>query len=154
MRTLLFIIFIIIITPFVQSQDRCNVKFKITDITITDSPVFIAVYDNEDGFNNKKKPIASTKVIAKKEFVEFNVSELEKGEYAVAIFQDINENGKLDSGMLKIPKEPFGISNYTSGLMFGAPTFNKAKIKINGDTTVSIPLISFIKPDKKPKETP
>jgi uncharacterized protein (DUF2141 family) len=38
------------------------------------------------------------------------IPDLESAEYAVAIFQDLNDNGKLDRNFLTIPKEPYGFS--------------------------------------------
>jgi uncharacterized protein (DUF2141 family) len=38
------------------------------------------------------------------------IPDLDPAEYAVAVIQDLNGNGKLDRNMLKIPKEPYGFS--------------------------------------------
>ena len=38
--------------------------------------------------------------------------DLASGEYLFSIFQDNNDNGKLDTNLLGIPKELFGFSNY------------------------------------------
>jgi len=52
------------------------------------------------------------------------------GKYAFVIYHDKNNNGHLDLGLLKIPKEPYGFSNNPS-TMFGPPNFEKASININ-----------------------
>jgi len=41
----------------------------------------------------------------------FNVT-LPSGEYVVSMFQDKNGNGKLDTYLFNIPKEPIGLTNY------------------------------------------
>jgi uncharacterized protein (DUF2141 family) len=38
-------------------------------------------------------------------------SELEPGEYAVGVYQDLNGNGRLDATVARNPTEPWGISN-------------------------------------------
>lgn len=46
------------------------------------------------------------------------------GKVAISLFQDQNDNGKLDVNLLKIPKEPFGFSK-NPRLFMGPPSFNK-----------------------------
>lgn len=48
------------------------------------------------------------------------------GKYAVSVYQDINENGKLDQNFLGIPKEPVGFGNNYKP--FGKPAFESALI--------------------------
>jgi uncharacterized protein (DUF2141 family) len=49
------------------------------------------------------------------------------GKYAISIYQDINENGKLDQNFLGIPKEPIGFGNNHKPL--GKPDFESALIE-------------------------
>jgi uncharacterized protein (DUF2141 family) len=53
------------------------------------------------------------------------------GTYAVAVFHDENENGKLDTGFLGIPTEPTGASNDARGSM-GPPKFKDAQFNYTG----------------------
>lgn len=41
----------------------------------------------------------------------FLITDVPAGTYAVAVFQDINGNGKLDVNLFGFPKEPFAFSN-------------------------------------------
>jgi uncharacterized protein (DUF2141 family) len=45
--------------------------------------------------------------------VQINIADLPDGQYAIALYQDINGNGKLDQNLLQIPTEPIGFSNNT-----------------------------------------
>jgi uncharacterized protein (DUF2141 family) len=49
------------------------------------------------------------------------------GKYAVSVYQDVNENGKLDQNFLGIPKEPIGFGNNYRPL--GKPDFDAALIE-------------------------
>lgn len=49
------------------------------------------------------------------------------GKYAVSIYQDTNENGKLDQNFLGIPKESIGFGNNYKP--FGKPSFESALIE-------------------------
>ncbi len=63
------------------------------------------------------------------------------GRYAISIFHDQNSNGKLDSNLFRIPKEPYGFSNNPS-TTFGPPDFERASFihKANGITYINIRL--------------
>ena len=59
---------------------------------------------------------------------------LKYGKYAVSVFQDENDNGKLDHNMFRIPAEPLGFSNgFTLGLFSGLPSFEKLKFTFGSD---------------------
>ena len=53
---------------------------------------------------------------------QINFEGLPFGEYAISVFQDRNGNGKLDTGLFGIPKEPFGFSNDPK-IGFGPPKY-------------------------------
>ena len=61
------------------------------------------------------------------------------GTYAISVFHDANENGKLDSNFAGIPKEGFGFSNNAMG-MFGPPSFEEAKFAFEGEKKIEIML--------------
>lgn len=58
-------------------------------------------------------------------------SDLQKGSYAVAVFHDENDNGKLDTNFLGIPIEGSGASNGAQGWM-GPPKFDDARFEFSG----------------------
>lgn len=122
-------------------QSLHTLSIEVSNIQNTETRIFLGLYDTEASFKTKSMAIDSVVFIPKTNVSDIFINNIPDGEYAIAIFQDINNNGKLDMGILKIPKEPIGISNFGEKNKVGIPTFNKAKIKINGDTTISIPLI-------------
>ena len=62
-----------------------------------------------------------------------------EGTYAVSIFHDENNNDKLDSNFIGIPKEDYGCSNNAKGFM-GPPKWKDAKFELNSDKTITITL--------------
>jgi len=54
------------------------------------------------------------------------LEDIPHGEYAVSVFHDENDNGKLDTGFMRIPKEPIGTSNNARG-RFGPPKYRDAR---------------------------
>ena len=53
----------------------------------------------------------SAEVPAAGEQVTVEITDIEQGQCAVAVIQDLNGNKKLDNSFLKIPKEPYGFSD-------------------------------------------
>jgi uncharacterized protein (DUF2141 family) len=54
---------------------------------------------------------------------------VEPGRYAASAFQDRNGNGKLDRGLMGIPKEPYGFSRDARASM-GPPSFDDAAFDV------------------------
>ena len=70
--------------------------------------------------------------------VELRIQNVEPGEYAVAVFQDLNGNGRIDRPFF-IPTEPYGFSNDVG--RGGPPRFEAAKVSVREPTTtVVVPL--------------
>lgn len=73
--------------------------------------------------------------------VQIDVGALPPGRYAVAVYLDVNNNRKLDSGMFGIPREPVGASNNPRS-RFGPPRFNDCAFQMtDADQTLTINLV-------------
>ena len=66
-------------------------------------------------------------------------TEIPDGEYAIALFIDLNGNKKIDKNFLGIPKEQYGFSNNAMGKL-PAPTFVQAQFTVAGSTVQNINL--------------
>ncbi len=69
--------------------------------------------------------------------VEVHFEEVLDGEYAVKVFHDVNNNGKLDTNWMGVPKEPYGFSNDAMGT-FGPPSWEQARFTVKGHTLIRI----------------
>ena len=63
--------------------------------------------------------------------IRFVFRQVPPGVYAVAVFQDLNGNGRLDRSPLGLPLEPYGFSNDAGRLR--RPSFPAAAIEIRRD---------------------
>ncbi len=142
MKYIFLLLSLLIILSIGYGQETYNVDIVVKNIDDSRGTIYLGLYNNPHSFKSKTNAIDSVIVTPKNGSIVITLENIVGGEYAIAIFQDINKNGKLDTGKLKIPEEPVGISNHTDEKRLGVPNYQKAKIKINGDTTVSIPLIS------------
>ena len=94
--------------------------------------LMLAAYTDATSF----RKIASTamQIEAKTETMQLQVCGLGEGAVALTLFQDLNNNGKLDSNPFGIPNEPWGASGKTSA--FVAPTWETAQVPLDGSTIV------------------
>lgn len=67
---------------------------------------------------------------------------LPKGRYAISVFHDENNNGKIDKGMLT-PKEGVGLSNFKTINLFNLPNFKTASFNFSGNMQKKIKTIYF-----------
>ena len=71
--------------------------------------------------------------------VELRIRNVKPGTYAIAVFHDVNGNGKLDRSFIGLPNEPYGFSNDVGRR--GPPNFEAAQILVKEPTTtVVIPI--------------
>ncbi len=77
---------------------------------------------------------------------------LQEGNYAIRLFQDMNNNGMLDRSSNDIPLEPVGFSNNPS-LFGGEPTPEDSAFVLIKDQSITINL-KHRKPKKRRKKRP
>nr|WP_321223046.1 DUF2141 domain-containing protein [uncultured Psychroserpens sp.] len=104
-----------------------DVTVKIKNLESNKGKVYVAVYDSEGAFLNTGLKSIMTKITGNS--CEVTFKDIPKGVYAISMFHDENDNKKLDSNFLGIPKEDYGCSNNARGLM-GPPKWDDAKFEV------------------------
>jgi uncharacterized protein (DUF2141 family) len=129
-------IFCAIQTSKAQEQ-TFNLTVNISGLNSSDGNLLVGIYNKKESF--LKKPIKSTiiKIENKKALVLFR--NLPKGIYAVSFVHDENDNKKMDTNFIGIPKEDYGCSNNAIGFM-GPPKYKDAKFVLEEDKTIEINL--------------
>lgn len=83
------------------------------------------------GENVLREPWKRLRALPQDGRASFAFSDLPSGEYAVVVFHDENDNGKIDHNFLGLPSEPLGFSNgFVPGLIAGMPSFEKLKFAL------------------------
>ncbi len=68
---------------------------------------------------------------------------LPPGDYAISLLHDENNNEKMDTGLMGIPKEGYGASN-DAKVMFGPPKYEDARFALQGNQmTIQIKMRYF-----------
>ncbi len=138
MKNLTLIISFLLIVYSSSAQEDCELRVKVENIAKMKGSIKIAIFNHADNFLSKE--IAKDHKLIESNTIDFSFTGLEAGIYAISIFQDENENGKLDTNFMGIPTEPYGFSNNAKG-MFGPPRFEDCKFEVGeGSTEVNISL--------------
>jgi uncharacterized protein (DUF2141 family) len=74
-----------------------------------------------------RAPVERVSAAASSRVVQLRMTDLEPGTYALALYQDVNDDGKLATDMHGKPLEPWGLSNNVRLVDQRAPTFDEAK---------------------------
>lgn len=122
--------------------DGVKLQVQVTEVKHTDGTLLIGVFDQEDGF---PREIQKARVIAKvkPEKPSHTFENIPPGRYAVVVIHDRNNSGQLDRNLLGMPKEPVGLSNYTSIGISNPPTFRKALFDLEESGLLKVKLNPF-----------
>jgi uncharacterized protein (DUF2141 family) len=95
--------------------------------------ILVGISDKEEGYPDKSFTWQTVPATDKTVTVVF--TDLPKGTYAVSLYQDTNNNEKLDTNVLGMPKEKYGFSNNTM-----MPNYRKNQFEFTKDMTITIKL--------------
>ncbi len=119
------------------AQEHYNITIIVEDLDSNKGKVFLALYNTETDFLGKAFEATKTSISDNQCSITFE--NIPRGIYAISIFHDENENGKLDSNFFGIPEEDYGCSNNAKGFM-GPPKWNDAKFQLKENKSITITL--------------
>jgi len=110
----------------------------------TKGRVFIALFDKQNGFpNDRDKSCRKAKEDIDADSVVVVFENVPYGSYAISVYHDENNNGKLDKRWGVIPSEGIGSSNNVRQQK-KAPSFDDARFSVT-DSTVALEIkITYI----------
>ncbi len=111
-----------------------DLKLSMHGSGINGKNLYVAVHSSAQDFPAKDDKAIKSVVVAQTDSTELVITNIPTGEYAIAVFADMNGNGVLDSNFIGIPKEPVGISR-DAKRKFGSPKFADAAFKIGDSVT-------------------
>lgn len=104
--------------------------------------VYYAIFDSAAQFP-KGKAVKTGSVAVAGEREMATTIDLPAGEYAISVFLDENNNGRLDQNVLGIPRERFGFSN-NPRILTGAPSYRDCAVRVlDQDNEMEIRLIKL-----------
>ncbi len=134
MKNLIVLIAIMVFNGSLFAQTG-TIKLTVTGVNPKSGDMIrIAVYDKE-GFLKEVKEQKSIKSIGDTAYVEFESIPI--GKYAIAVFQDINLDGELNTNFYGKPTEPNGFSNNKKG-KYGPPDFEEVSFVVFEDKSTAL----------------
>lgn len=107
-----------------------RVIVTVTGVRNDAGKVVIGMWNSKDGFPKEgPKAFRQSSVAIVNGTATTTFSEVPYGEYAVAVFHDENNNGKMDSRFPGIPIEGTGASNNPHP-KFSAPSFSECRFEV------------------------
>ncbi len=120
-----------------QVQENFSIEVTVQDVANNDGKIFLALYNSETNFLEKSYKGTKSEIMNNSSTITFE--DIPSGVYAISVFHDENDNGKMDTNFMGIPKEDYGCSNDASGFM-GPPKWKDAKFELKTDKTITITL--------------
>ena len=113
----------------VFANNNVSFNLEITGINVNSGQIHVKIYSNEGDY---RRDIPYLSIVLESNCQNItHLFDILEGEYLIAIFQDTNNNGILDTNFLGFPREPVGLSNYRGGIPGG---FNKHKFSISNSS--------------------
>lgn len=135
-KLILIIVFIFSgISSTIAQEETFDLTVNISGLNSNKGTLMVAVYNKKEDFLKKQFKGNLAKIKNKKSVVTFK--NLPKGEYAVSFVHDENDNKKMDTNFLGIPKEDYGCSNNATGFM-GPPKYDDAKFHLAENKTIAL----------------
>ncbi len=118
-----------------------SLKVVVKNMKNNSGQVGFFLFNSADAFpTHTEKALLSGFVKIIGNTAEYTFTNVPVGTYAVYVFHDEDNNKKLNTNFIGMPKEGIGVSNNAKG-HFGPPKYNDAKFDFNKqDQTISISL--------------
>lgn len=116
------------------AQESGRVQLEVAGLQGASGDIYISVYDSADKWLGEDVVLTQKVVIAEALKGDLVLSELNlpAGNYAFSVFYDANNNGKLDTNFIGIPKEPVALSN-NARPKFGPPKYKDAVFAVGAE---------------------
>jgi len=111
-----------------SAADKTTIVVRIENV-MPQGMVRVGLYSEKLYPDDNADPTASADVQADAGETVVTFKNIPAGTYAIEAYQDLNSNGKMDTGFLGIPKEPYGFSRDARPRL-SKPDFNRVKFDV------------------------
>lgn len=115
---------------------------QVSNIKEKKGKMIVSIFNNLNDYLKEGKEYCKKIIVVKDSIINYTFKKLPKGVYAVALYHDVNEDGKCNKSLIGIPKEGFGFSKNKKPFI-GAPSFDDVKIDLSQDRSIIINLIHY-----------
>ena len=139
-----------------EAPDICDVdanQVRMTVTGLTDEGILtLELYNDPEHFLSKKGRVRRVRVPAANGEQTICMTTNILGRYAAAGYHDIDGNRKLKKNMIKVPREPFALSNNPKIKALKFPKFSDSAFElVMGGTNITLELVDLKKQKKAEK---
>lgn len=137
MKHLVTVAVLLLGTAGMAAEQSTNLRVVATNVKSDQGKLYVRVYDKKDNWLSDRYRTQKSVTVAGNRTDDTVTVELllPAGEYALSIFQDVNDDGKLERNFIGMPKEPAGLSNNVRP-RFVPPKYKNAKFAVTVGTLV------------------
>lgn len=128
-------ILFVLLTCKQEEENKHSLRLVLEGAEHSKGSYYVALYRKTDSFPSEKK--AYKQKIQAAANAEIVFENLPENTYAIAVYHDANNNGKMDKNLFGVPTEKYGFSNNARGT-FSAPAFSEAAFKLGQNKVLKI----------------
>lgn len=118
--------FLALFTALSHAASNAPLDVTVTGINDISGSMRVAIYNSAEGFRDS--PHLTLLIPIESETVTFTVDDLSVGEFAVMLYQDVDDNGEMKTNLVGMPTEPWGAS-FNDNFPFGPPKWKHVVFK-------------------------
>ena len=128
-----------------QAENKqCELEVDVTGIRNNKGSIKLGLYNEaHDDFPGEGREFKSVNLKIENKIASHTFS-TSCGSYAIAVFHDENENGKMDKNMIGLPEEGYAFSNNHPDSKFGPPAYPKVEFKLKKTLKIEIHMIYLL----------
>jgi uncharacterized protein (DUF2141 family) len=112
-------------------EEMVQLTLKVENVKTETGALMIAVYNNPSDFLSETMYKGLKEKVSDTDSKSYSIL-LPKGDYAIAIYHDLNSNEEMDRNMFFLPVEPYGFSNNAKAV-FRPPSWKDAVFQLDTD---------------------
>ena len=112
-----------------EAKTHGTITVRIEALRNDNGTVYVSLFDNKKAFGDNKGAVVSVQARPANRTAVVMLDNVAPGRYALSFIHDENDNKKLDTNWIGIPKEGFGYSKDAMG-KFGPPKFDDALLDV------------------------
>ena len=118
-------VFCLISTLALADAGKGDLDVVIENVKSGRGIIRVALCSDKEQYYKDEGLFRAAEITPVKGRTEYMFAGIPYGRYAIKVYQDKDEDGKLDTGMFGMPKEPYGFSNNPK-VSGGMPSYEKA----------------------------
>ena len=125
-------IFLLALMVYGNMAAEPGLQVELTGLRNDKGHVLASLYNSAKGYpDDPAKAFRKQKILIRNRKATLTFSSIPEGTYALAILHDENDDLKMNTNWIGLPREGYGFSNNVMGT-FGPPSFTKASFRYNG----------------------